>query len=170
MKLYEIEKYRTHTSTNNEPFNSSEDKPLFSDELEEILDSILDKCGQISIWYFDKLQGDVPWAYVCFYDEVDIAGHIAASRPEESSIRFSPYCYPTNPDAEDFTPKVGTIMVHDKSDCEEISKNSSLFNNIWNELKHCDKDGNWLLLVDTLPDDLKALTEEENKKLWLMNR
>ena len=40
MKLFEIEKYRTHKSTNNEPFNSSEDKPLFSDELEEILDSI----------------------------------------------------------------------------------------------------------------------------------
>jgi hypothetical protein len=172
MKIYEVQAYTTHISENNGEFVSDGVvSPLFSDELGNILDRILDKHEQSSMWYFDKLQGNVPWAYVCFTDELDIAGHIAASRPKESNIKFSPYCHSPDVDEEDFVPKVGTIMIYDKPDLEKISRHSAFFNNIWNKLKGYDENKNWLLLIGTLPEELKKIiAQEDNKELWLTNR
>ncbi|MDC1319021.1 hypothetical protein N8Z61_06545 [Candidatus Thioglobus sp.] len=171
MSIYQIEGLKISIADGNGPYEVQDGVSLiFPDEAEKELDKFLSKYD-IDIeftMYFDDLKANV-WACICFSEEQDIAGHVLSSREHPSQLVFKPYS--ANPDADRyFVPKVGSMYISSKLACEDLSHNSELFLEIWNQLKDCDRSIRWLLIMHKIPETVNAISKEENNKLWYKNR
>jgi len=137
------------------------------DEAREVVERIFDKYGLDIDFYFMHDYEHIPWALIIFTEERDIAGHIVSVRrglPHEK-IQFT--AYDNSDKAEpNYVPKVGVIHMPSKRVCEDNSKRSPLFKEVWDRLKHQDSRGYWILVVDILPDELVELSAEDNASLW----
>ena len=168
MNVYKIEGVKFNISKGGTPYETQDDLNLvFSDEAENALNKFLPKYD-IDIEFtnfFDNLNIDV-WACICFTKEQDIAGHVANSRINMSQVALTPYeAVPRDPD-KDYVPKVGVLYIQSKSACEDLSHKSDLFMMIWSHLKNYDRSKRWLFIINELPESIKQITINENKKLW----
>jgi len=171
MKVYPMEGIKFKIADGDGPYEEQDGLTLmFPDEADKELDKFLSKYD-IDIeftWYFSDLEANV-WACICFTEEQDIAGHLVQSRTNISQVGFKPYLRTPDPD-KDFVPKVGSMFISSKLACEDLSHKSDLFKEVWNQLKDCDRGTRWLLIMDKIPDSVKAIPKEENRHLFHKNK
>ena len=171
MKVYPMEGIKINIADGDGPYEEQNGLTLmFPEEADKELDQFLSKYD-IDIeftWYFTDLEVNV-WACVCFTEEQDIAGHLVQSRTDISQVSFKPYLRTLDPD-KDFVPKVGSMFISSKLALEDLSHRSELFLEIWKELKDYNYRTRWLVIVDKIPDSIKAIPKEENRHLFHKNK
>ena len=171
MKVYPMEGIKFKVADGDGPYEEQDGLSLmFPDEANKELDQFLSKYD-IDIeftWFFSNLFNNL-WVCVCFTEEQDIAGHILSSRQHPSQLYFKAYSPNYDPD-KNFVPKVGAMFISSKLALEDLSHRSELFSEIWSQLKDCEYDHRWLVIIDKIPDSVKAIPEEENRHLFHKNR
>ena len=148
-------------------YGSVDDKGLVQEEAEEVLNKFLPKYNiDIELgYYFMDLKVKI-WACICFTEEHDIAGHVVQSRRSMSQVALKPYTRESQTPDKDFVPKVGSMFISSKLALEDLSHRSELFSEIWSQLKDCEHNHRWLVIMDKIPDSVKAIPEEENRHLF----
>ena len=152
MKYFEINIATISTSTNNSAFKQDKGFQYWQpEEAEDAIHDILSKYGQVGFLYMNGLEQclKVPhWGLVFLDKDYPIAEHIFKTRVN-SNIIFSQYAIEPEHKPEKFKPKVGLIVIKNKSDLELAKDNSLLFGHIWNCLQYCDTSKYWTLLMDS---------------------
>jgi hypothetical protein len=171
MKVYPMEGIKFRVADGDGPYEEQDGLTLmFPEEADKELNQFLSKYD-IDIeftWYFSDLEVNV-WTCVCFTEEQDIAGHLVQSRTDISQVAFKPYLRTPEPD-KNFVPKVGSLFISSKLALEDLSHRSELFSEIWSQLKDCEHNHRWLVIMDKIPDSVKAIAGEENRHLFHKNR
>jgi hypothetical protein len=142
-------------------------------DVESFLKPILKPYDQDPGWFFTQIENscsESPWAFVCLDEEYPIAGHFTANNQKDSGLFFSPYSKHPNPIPKNFVPKVGVIIIQEKSALEIVKKKSLLFGIIWDSLKDCDPTNPWLVISDPLPEQWLTQISPRDEDLWLSNR
>lgn len=92
------------------------------------------------------------WAAVFLDREYRLAGHVFATLPASSRIRFAPYARVPDPVPQSFVPGVGVFLISRKADLLAAASASPVFAEAWRVLGRCDVKRRWLCVLDPLPE------------------
>jgi len=142
-------------------------------DAEELLKPIFDRYDQDPSIFLSRIESGLPaspWAFVCFDKDYPIAGHVTTFNPENSGIQFRPLAIEPNPIPLSFVPKVGIMIIQNKTGVEAAEKKSLLFSILWEYLKDCSSKQQWIVIADLLPKDWLSQVTPTNDDLWLASR
>lgn len=142
---------------------------LLPEEATEDLEPVLEPYRRHPDSFFDNLNGGqppAPWALVCLDREYPLAGHVAANRPNKTSLRFTRYHRDQRNPPHDLVPDVGMLVCITKNALRTASSLSPLFDLAWQGLRDYSAHGNWLALLDPLDDHWVDEASANNRDQW----